>query len=100
MRLLELRENEKLTQSELARIIGISQSNYSKYEMNTIEPTLSTLIKLADFYKVSLDYLCEHTPKSQNSLDIYDLEILKKLSSFSPLEKQRVLGYIDNLLEK
>lgn len=57
-RIKELRIESQKTQNEIAGIVDTSQSNYSKYELGTIEPDIHTLIKLADYYNVSLDYLC------------------------------------------
>ena len=57
MRLRELREDRDVTQKELADILHIRQNTYSQYETGVIELTASTLIKLADFYGVSVDYL-------------------------------------------
>lgn len=62
MKLKELRENKKLSQSDIAKIINVSQSNYAKYEREEIEPNIETLKALAEFYGVSLDYLCDFNP--------------------------------------
>ena len=56
-RLRALREDSDLTQREIAAMLNISQNTYSQYETGVIELTASTLIKLADFYGVSVDYL-------------------------------------------
>ncbi len=55
--LKELRTEKKLSQTEIADIINISQRAYSFYETGQREPSIETLIKLADYYKVSLDYI-------------------------------------------
>lgn len=57
--LKELRQQKDLTQQELATTLDINLSSYQKYERpnNTIKPSLDTLIKLADYYNVSVDYL-------------------------------------------
>lgn len=52
-----LREDRDLKQKDLATMLNVSQNTYSQYETGTIELTASTLIKLADFYDVSVDYL-------------------------------------------
>lgn len=52
-----LREDRDLKQKDLASMLNVSQNTYSQYETGTIELTASTLIKLADFYDVSVDYL-------------------------------------------
>ena len=54
-KLKELRKNASLTQEELAKKLDISRVNYTRYEPNKVGPDFETLIKLADFYDVSLD---------------------------------------------
>ena len=56
-RLKKLREFEKLNQSELAKELGISQNTYSQYETGSRQPSLEMLVKLAEFYFVSTDYI-------------------------------------------
>lgn len=52
-----LRKDNKLSQKEIAEKINISQRAYAHYEKGDREPSIETLIKLADFYKVSMDYI-------------------------------------------
>lgn len=52
-----LREDNDKTQKELAEYLNIKQTTYSKYELGKINIPIEMLIKLADFYDVSLDYL-------------------------------------------
>ena len=56
-RIRELREDRDLTQTALADYLGVRQTTYSKYELGRIEVPVEVLIKLADFYQVSLYYL-------------------------------------------
>lgn len=60
-RLKNLRTEKKLTQSEVAQKLGIATSTYSNYEQGTRFPDKQTLINLANFYKVSIDYLLGET---------------------------------------
>lgn len=62
-RLKELRNQKGLTTSELANIIGCSNPTITHYERGEREPSLSTLIKLADYFQVSVDYLIGHDTK-------------------------------------
>ena len=55
--LVELRKDRHLTQKEVAKAIGISQSVYSYYENGRAEPTANVIKKLCIFYQVSADYL-------------------------------------------
>ncbi len=57
LRIKDLREDNDLTQKEIAKVLMCDQSLYSKYERGEREIPLSLLIKLADYYCTSLDYL-------------------------------------------
>ena len=54
-KLKELRKAEGLTQQQLAERLQIPRVNYTRYETNAVRPDYETLIKIADFYEVSLD---------------------------------------------
>ena len=56
-RLKDLREDNDLTQKQIAEIIGTSQSYYAQYENGHRPIPLDRFIILADFYGVTLDYL-------------------------------------------
>ena len=57
MRLKELRESKRLTQKEVAEVIGYSEISYARYEKGEREPDISTLCKLAEYFNVTVDYL-------------------------------------------
>ncbi len=56
-RLKELRKAEKLTQRDMAEKLNIVQPSYIRYENGTAEPSQETLIKIAEIFDVSVDYL-------------------------------------------
>lgn len=58
-----LRQDKDLTQKQVAKILCVSQRVYSNYECGQVEISLDSLIKLADFYKVSTDYILGRTKK-------------------------------------
>lgn len=60
-RLKELREGRRIYQRELAEILGMSFRGYQNYETGQSEPKLATLMVLADYYQVSIDYLVGRT---------------------------------------
>ena len=62
-RIKNLRENYDLTQTELARILNISQPTLSHYESGTRDIPVDILIKTADYFRCSTDYLLERTDK-------------------------------------
>lgn len=60
-RIRDLREDSGLNQTRIAKILGMSQTGYSKYETGENDIPTSILIKLSDFYDVSIDYLLGQT---------------------------------------
>ena len=73
-RIREIREDKDLTQTEIAKMIGITQRNYSYFETGRTMLTEDILIKLADIYNTSIDYLLYRTDKR----DAYPKSIVSK----------------------
>ena len=83
-----LRKNKNLTQEEISDIIGVKLSTYQKYERDAISPPYETLIKIADFYGVTTDYLLGR------STDTPPLSQLASQFNMSALEREIVDGYL------
>ena len=60
-RIRDLREDQDLNQTQVAKMLGMSQTGYSKYETGENDIPTIILLKLADFYEVSVDYLLNRT---------------------------------------
>lgn len=60
-KLRDLREDHDLSQKDIAELLSVSQATYSRYESGILDVPSISLIKLADFYKVSVDYLLGRT---------------------------------------
>ena len=56
-----IREDRDIKQREVASYLNVSQNTYSQYETGVISLTAEVLIKLADYYKVSIDFLLDRT---------------------------------------
>ncbi len=56
-----IREDNDLKQKDIAKILNVSQNTYSQYETGVISLTAEVLIKLSDYYDVSIDYLLDRT---------------------------------------
>ncbi|MIT83145.1 XRE family transcriptional regulator [Listeria monocytogenes] len=54
-----IREDNDITQQQMAKLLNVSQNTYSQYETGKIEWTATTLIKTADYFDVSVDYLLD-----------------------------------------
>ncbi len=62
-RLRDMREDHDLKQSDVAKYLGIAQTVYSRYERGYQTIPVEHLLKLADFYDVTTDYLLNRTDK-------------------------------------
>lgn len=59
--LRSIREDSDIKQKDIAKYLNVSQNTYSQYETGVISLTAEILIKLADYYNVSIDYLLDRT---------------------------------------
>ncbi len=66
-RIRDLREDRDLTQTNLGQILHCSQRIYSNYERGDVDIPTEILIKLADYYDVSVDYLLGRTNNPQTN---------------------------------
>lgn len=67
-RIRNLREDKDLNQTQVAKYLGMSQTGYSKYETGENDLPTEVLIKLADFYDVSIDYMLDRTDKPETNV--------------------------------
>lgn len=52
-----LRKEKNMEQKTLAKVLGVSQQTISRWENNVVEPDIKSLIKIADYFDVTTDYL-------------------------------------------
>lgn len=62
-RIRDLREDKDLNQTQVAKMLGMSQTGYSKYETGENDIPTTILIKLSNFYDTSIDYLLGQTDR-------------------------------------
>lgn len=99
MRFKELRIQKGKNQTETANYLGIRQESYSAYELNKAQPSIENLIKLADYYNVSLDYLCERPFNNQIGYIPEDKkEVVKLILQLNEVNTIKILGYVSGLL--
>ncbi len=60
-RLRELRYEKKLSQRALAEILGVTQKDISRYELEQIEPNIGMIVKICDYFEVTADFLLGRT---------------------------------------
>ena len=63
----DLREDNDLTQVECAKLFYISKNTYIRYENGERIPTIDFMERVADYYKVTLDYLADRKPLKENN---------------------------------
>lgn len=94
-----LRKDFKISQQQLADIIGVSQQSVNKYENQDVEPDIAILIKIADFFSVSVDYLIGRTSSpdfSVSSLSKDEKLIISKYKTLTKKEKEIIKLVINN----
>jgi transcriptional regulator with XRE-family HTH domain len=96
-----LRKKHNLKQSELADILGVTRGQISVYEINKSKPSFQVLIKLAEYFKISLDYFYENqTDKFIHALELSDDEFKNRVEFFYNGEKlteeevKKVIDYV------
>lgn len=57
-RIRALREDKDKTQTEIAKLLGVGQRTYCDYELGKTRIPVDSLMTLAEFYNVSMDYIC------------------------------------------
>ncbi|WP_372630907.1 helix-turn-helix domain-containing protein [Cohnella sp.] len=65
IRIRALREDKDWTQKEIANLLKVSQTTYSRYETGELDLPTSALIKLADLHQTSTDYLLNRTDRKE-----------------------------------
>lgn len=73
--LKKLREDASISQKALADAIGVSQQSVNKYENHNIEPDIETMIRIADFFNTSVDYLIGHSSVRRRIEEVHVFEL-------------------------
>ena len=103
--LREIREKKGITQINLSIEIEVSQEMISHYEIGESKPNIDNLMKLADYFNCSTDYLLNRTniPTMVKDLDkdnTVTADILYKYNALSDENKQHLISYLNHLYEK
>ena len=68
VRLKELRKARRITQLKLAMDMNLTQNTVSRYETGEREPGIAELVRIADYFHISVDYLLERTDNPEMNL--------------------------------
>lgn len=99
-RITNLRKNLKLTQQELADKLGISRAALSHYEKDRRDPDSDTLIKLSEFFDVSIDYLLKGEDYRSKAKEILDNPETQYAARDGEISESEALDRIARILEK
>ncbi|MDF3000701.1 MAG: yqaE [Bacillota bacterium] len=106
LNLRNARVSMNLTQSQVAKQLGISVSTYTKYETASNEPDLTMLVKLADFYHLSVDFLLrgyvalnDRKTACDLSLSEEEIALLTQYRCLDDVSKGRLIERLAVLLE-
>ncbi len=102
--LKKLRQSFGISQQQLADQIMVSQQSVNKYENHEVEPSIATLIKIADYFDVSTDYLIGRTsvktqadnPKSTD-LNESETKLIKRFRKLNDKQKKLIEFIVENL---
>ncbi len=95
VRLKQLRLDKQLRQEQVARLVGISKGAISAYETDIRQPSYDVLIRLANLYRVSVDYLLGRT--DDRTLDIsglttHEAAMISELVASMTMKNQKIEG--------
>jgi transcriptional regulator with XRE-family HTH domain len=102
-RIKRLRQERDWTQVELAEKCGVHQKQISAYERGVNVPSTDVLIKLAEVFGVTLDYLAFETKGQPGLLNLQDRELLRRFEAvdrFPPEEKSLAVQMLDLVILK
>ena len=98
-----LRKKLNKTQLEVAKDLNLAQTTYAGYENGKAQPNLETMIRLANYFNTTLDYLFGHNTNFMldiSTLSNAQLKLINKIKNCTEHECETVLAYIDGLKTK
>ncbi|MDF9528441.1 helix-turn-helix domain-containing protein [Bacillus cereus] len=101
-RLQTLRKERKLRQEDMAKQLGIARTTYAMYEQGNREPDYNTLIRLATFFEVSIDYLLG-TTETRQVTDIQDPDLyqwFKDINNATPQKREELKKFWEFIIQR
>ena len=96
--LRRLRKEARVSQKKLAEDIGTSQQAINKYENHNIEPDIETLIRLADYFDTSVDYLIGREGNRASAEKSWDTEMIDAIHKLNRKQQKCLKMIIDFIL--
>lgn len=96
-KIIQLRKQHNFSQADFAKKIGVSRTIVGNYERNTNMPSVEILLKMANVFNVSIDYII-----GEGQLSNYDKQVLKRIEDIECLDnetKDKLFFLIDNVIQ-
>lgn len=94
-----LRQLNSVTQNQLAEAIGVTQQSINKYENHKIEPDIEILIRMADYFHVSVDFLIGHqVSENENEFRLTndEVKLVSQYRQLTPRQQESIRMVMDN----
>ena len=101
MRIKEVRKAQGKSQIKVAKDLGISQQNMCRYEKQQIEPDIQTLIKLANYFHTTVDYLIGHDVAfhiNKATLSNTQIELVEKIKELTDIECTKLYNFAEGII--
>lgn len=97
--LKKLRQKFDVTQNQLAEAIGVSQQSINKYENHNVQPDIETMIRMADFFHTSVDYLIGYSkPEDENEFRLSgdEIRLISQYRQLTLSQQESIRMVMDN----
>lgn len=95
-KLIELRKKRRITQADMAKILGVARTTYSSYEQGRRSPDDETQKKIADYFGVTLDYLHGRNNDKKVNLNSNQITVASHIDDdVTSEEMEDILNYIE-----
>lgn len=99
MQLKEIRKRHNLTQTQVAEYLNTTQQTYSDYENKKTQPSIETLVKLADLFRTSIDYLIGRVYENDiGYLTPQQIECVSMVKQLNETNLIKAIGYLSAMI--
>ena len=103
-RIRELRDEKKITQIRLSTELEVTQETISAYEIGKHHPSVKSLMRMADLFNASMDYIMGVSPVrcsiQEKSLPDDDVKFLQLYRKLGKMQKEKAYSYMEGLLDE
>lgn len=96
----QIRKEKNIKVEDIIKTLKISAQGYYKYERENTNPPIETLLKLADIFNVSLDYLLGRKNNIAETKTPNQIELLNYFNQLNEMEQQRVIGFVESMAKE